>query len=253
LDKNQPANISIPDFWVTVVNRIEKAKSSKKTPIAVIDIDGTIALHYLRTREIFRQAVKTFDLPEEFKANLANYDPCEYDYYPRKNLLQMGLQEDETLAGIMKFWDNNFFSNRFLHLDKPVAGAREFMEIILNLGVNVFYLSGRDDQNMGDGTRAWLKNHNFMGDHSRTSLFLKADLSITSVESKIVAGEKIKSIGEPALIIDNEPGELEALWRQFPQAVTVLLDTPNSGRPGNLPPQTLKIKNYLKINSLSRK
>jgi len=215
-----------------------------------MDIDGTIALHYLRTYEIFLRAVKTFDLPGELKATLANYDPCEYDYYPRKNLLHMGLQEGETLTGIMKFWDDNFFSSRFLHLDKPIAGAREFVKTVLNLGVNVFYLSGRDEQNMGDGTRAWLRHHNFMDDHSRTSLFLKTDPDITSVESKRIAGEKIKSIGVPVLIIDNEPGELETLWRQFPQAVVVLLDTPNSGRPGTLPPNTLKIKNYLEINSL---
>jgi len=250
LDKNQQAKLSISNFWQTLTGQIEPQKPAPRTTVAVIDIDGTIALHYLRTYEIFMRAVKTLDMPEEFKANLANYDPRGYDYYPRKNLLQVGFQEDETLAGMMRFWDENFFSNRYLHLDEPIAGAREFVRILLGLGINIAYLSGRDEQNMGDGTRAWLRRHDFMGDHTRTSLSLKTDPDITSVESKRIAVEKIKSIGEPLLIIDNEPGELEALWLKFPQAATVLLDTPNSGRPGKLPPQTLKIKDFLEINSM---
>jgi len=250
LDKNQLIRLTVREFWRVVMNRIEKARAVKKTPLVIIDIDGTISLHYQRTYEIFRQAARSFDLPEEIKNNLADYDPCRYDYDPRKNLLQIGFQESNTLGEVMKFWDNNFFSNRFLHLDEPIAGAREFTRIILSLGANISYLSGRDEQNMGEGTRAWLKSHDFIGNHSRTALFLKTDLSITSVESKRVAAAKIKQLGEPVLIIDNEPGELETLWRQFPQAATVLLDTPNSGRPGTLPPQTLIIKDYLEINSL---
>jgi hypothetical protein len=250
LGQNQPIKLTVPDFWPTVLDRIERAKSSDKIPIAVIDIDGTISQHYLRTYEIFLQTSQTFDLPENVKANLAGYDPYKYDYDPLKNLLQIGIQEGQTLREVMKFWDDNFFSNRFLHLDELLPGAKEFVRIVQGLGISVVYLSGRDEQNMGDGTRAWLKRHNFIGDHSPVSLFLKTDLSITSVESKIVAAEKIKSLGEPMLILDNEPGELEALWRKFPQAATVLLDTPNSGRPGALPPGTLKIKNFVEINSM---
>jgi len=250
LEKKQPIKITVLDLGPAITDQIERVKASKKTPIAVIDVDGTIALHYLRTYEIFQQAAKTFDLPEDVKANLANFNPYNYDYYPRQNLLQMGFPEGEMLREVMEFWDDNFFSSRYLHLDKPIAGAQEFVRIISSLGASVVYLSGRDEQNMGDGTRAWLKSHGFLGDHSPAVLFLKTDLSITSVESKIAAAEKIKSLGEPILIIDNEPGELEALWRHFPQAITVLLDTPNSGRPGTLPPGTLKIKNFLEINSM---
>jgi len=250
LNNNRSTNITLPGFWLTIIKKIEKNKTSEKIPIVVIDIDGTIAQHYLRTHEIFLRVAKTFDLPEDVKTSLTNYDPYRYDYYPRKNLLRMGFQDDKMLSAIMEFWEKNFFSNNYLYLDEPIPGAREFAGTILSLGATVIYLSGRDEQNMGDGTRAWLKSHHFVDDHLPVSLFLKTDLSITSVESKIVAGEKIKSRGEPVLIIDNEPGELEALWRNFPQAVTVLLDTPNSGRPGTLPPQTLKIKNFLEINSL---
>jgi hypothetical protein len=250
LNNNRITNITVPGFWLTIIDKIEKAKSSINKPIMVIDIDGTISQHYLRTYEIFLRAAETFDLPEDVKTNLTNYDPYRYDYYPRKNLLQMGFREGETLSSVMEFWEKNFFSNNFLHLDEPIPGAREFIGIALGLGVNAVYLSGRDEQNMGDGTRAWLRSHSFLGNHSPASIFLKTNLSISSVESKIVAAEKIKSLGEPLLIIDNEPGELEALWRQFPQAAAVLLDTPNSGRPGTLPPGTLKIKNFLEINSM---
>ncbi|MCP4581140.1 MAG: hypothetical protein GY839_05945 [candidate division Zixibacteria bacterium] len=249
MEKNARTRINTGNFWSTIAQGMKRAAQSNQRPVMVIDIDGTIAEHFLRTQQIFIEAIKELELPESFKKNLNDFDPFAYDYNPKPNLIEMGL-EGETLAKMIKYWNKYFFSNKFLHLDNQIEGGSEFVHKILGLDIDVIYLTGRDEQNMGEGTRVWLTKNNFMNEHYRTSILMKTNLDIENVDSKALSAQSIQKVGEPVLIIDNEPCELEAMWDQFPRAATILMDTPNSGRPATLPDYTYKMKDYLELNSL---
>ena len=123
----------------------------------VIDIDGTIAEHFLRTQQIFLSAIKEIEFPDSFLENLHAFDPYTYDYNPKPNLIEMGL-EGELLKKMLKYWDKYFFSNRFLHLDEQIEGASEFVHKILGLDIDVIYLTGRDDQMVVEGKVVWTRS-----------------------------------------------------------------------------------------------
>lgn len=247
-----PDKIAVSDFWQALSHKIAGSRDLAEIRLLIIDLDGTIVDYSLRTYKIFMEAADSLNLPDNLKREIVNSNPDDFHYYPESSLIEMGFKKGDLLTRMIKFWESNFLSNRFLHLDKPLERVREFVKNILNMGINIVYLTGRDDENMGEGTIDWLRRFHFLTDDRKTNLLMKTDIRLTNVQAKIAGCESIKSkkLGQPALIIDNEPGELEAVWRRFPDAIGVLMDTPNSGRPSRLPDATIRIKDFSTLNSL---
>ena len=235
-------------FWDTLSGRISQVRESGKSPIMIFDLDGTLVEPHYRIYNIFVELAGELNLPDDAKSVIFDSNPDQYSYHPEETLENLGISE-ELISKIMSSWLGYFLSNRFLQYDRPMKGGYYFVRNILSLGVKVVYLTGRDVPNMGEGTRQWLEKFNFLDRSGRTELIMKRDLSITNAESKHVACKEMNSSGEAVLVIDNEPKELEFMLNVFPESIGVLMDSPNSGIPAQLPPETFIIRQFKELNS----
>ncbi len=222
---------------------IEETLKNGRLPLFVCDLDGTLVDHTLRTLMIFRRAPQAMELPEWLAAKLQGTDLSSFGYHPAQSLKKMGVA-GEDLERLVAFWDKNFFANEFLPYDRPISKGVEFVNRLLEMGVGTVFLTGRDRQRMGQGTVDWLAKYGLLDRNKKTSLLMKEDLSLSNAEAKIVAIEKIRSLGRPLLIADNEPIELKKVWAEFPSAQGILLNTPFSGVYAELPEHTLVIEDF---------
>ena len=250
MDKLSQIKLSVENFWETMAKRAESLNYDGHRPVMVIDLDGTIVDYTLRTRMIFLKAIELNGLPLETLAQIENLAPQKYEFNPKETLANAGIADSQTVAKLYDFWKRYYFSNCFLEYDKQMPGALEFVQHIRQHQIDIVYLTGRDYQNMGEGTRAWLEANRFLnqGDY-RHRLLMKDDLSYINYEAKARNREKITKLGKPIILIDNEPIELFTMLGHFPEAYPVLVETPNSGRPAELPEHTLKIKDFSELNS----
>lgn len=253
--KNQGnESLSLGNFWATVSQQSQEVLGAGDTPFLIIDLDGTLVDYTLRTYQIFQKALQELDLPDKIKKIVNDIKPEDYDYFPKTNFIKLGIKDKSIIDKLTDFWTDHYFTNQYLHYDRQIPGAYDFITCVLSLDINVVYLTGRDDENMGEGTRTWLEKNGFLDNHnSRCRLMMKMDLTIENFESKARNGEKIGKLGQPVLIVDNEPIELETMCGRFPEATPVLVEMPNSGKPATLPPNTLKVENFLELNSVFKK
>ncbi len=246
---NTENNASMDNFWLNLKNKSENAIKKGKMPLIIVDLDGTLVDYTMRTYSIFQEMPNNFDLPDNVRDIILSIKPSEFHYHPRENLNSVGIEDSELVDQLSAFWEKSFLSNYYLHYDIPLDGSEEFIRNILDHGINIVYLTGRDEENMGMGTRTWLQKYNLHPLENRTRLLLKTDMSLINYQAKDKNCEIIKTLGEPVLIIDNEPIELATTWGRFPEAIGILMETQNTGRKAELPANTIRMPNFLELNS----
>jgi len=252
IDNNQP--LDLENFWRIISAKARQVQSSGKIPILITDLDGTLIDYSQRSYQIFQQALRTYDLPESIVKLVNSINPENYDYFPKNNLTRLGIPDQHIITQLTEFWDKHYFTNQYLHFDLPIPGALDFIANIASLDINIVYLTGRDEQNMGDGTRVWLSQHGLMNNNGKPCrLLMKTNLGYDNAYSKFNNSETISALGLPILIVDNEPLDIQTLSERFPLALTVLIETTNSGKIAVLPQNLLRLKNYIKINSIFKR
>lgn len=84
---------------------------------------------------------------------------------------------------------------------------------------------------MGEGTRANLLRDGFPWNVERTHLLLKPNFEMPDLEHKTNAGEYIRTHGKLVASFENEPLNIVGLYRLFPDAMHVFIDTGCSETP----------------------
>jgi phosphoglycolate phosphatase-like HAD superfamily hydrolase len=237
------------DFWGKLNETAESVIDTGNTPYAIIDLDGTLVDYGMRTFRLFEKALEIIQPSREVVNLVKSIRPEDYNYFPGDDFVRVGITDKQVIKQLTDYWDKYYFSNEYLEHDRPRPGAYEFLLNLLKLKINVIYLTSRDYENMGEGTRAWLYEHRFLKamDCTRT-LMMKTDLKFKNFESKAANCERIAMLGQPVLIIDNEPVDLEAVSNYFPGAITVLIEGLNSGKPAVLPDNVIKLKDFVGLN-----
>jgi hypothetical protein len=250
MQANQEKNINLDNFWTKIKNKTQSLATAGDTPILIIDLDGTLVDYRYRTHRIFQKAIEEIDPPDNIASLIKSVKPEQYDFYPILNFARIGIKDEALLKQLHNFWHKYYFSNHYLQYDRPMPGARQFVENFLKLKIHITYLTGRDRGNMGDGTREWLIQNGFLEvDDPCCNLLMKTDLGLKNHEAKALNVEKMRALGQPVAIIDNEPIDLQTIWQEFPRAIPVLVEMPNSGQPAELPDHVLKIKDFRELNS----
>ena len=250
MNKSTALKIDFSNFWQKVSEKVQATSNAGIKPILIIDLDGTLVDYTMRTYMIFKKALSTLDISNEVKQKVEDIKREDYDYFPRSNFERADIGDVKIIDELTSFWEKHYFTNHYLKYDRQMPGAYKFISNILELGINIVYLTGRDEPNMGDGTKAWLEQQGFLKDSDpRCRLLMKTNLEIENYESKERNGKAIGDMGQPVLIIDNEPIELQTMWERFPGAIPVLMDMPNSGKPAKLPDDIFMIKDFLQLNA----
>ena len=199
-------------------------------PAAAFDLDSTLLMNRLRQARIVREFGEAHKDPR-----LARCPPeAIVSWDLRDTVLLCGLRPDEAEAvhpALKDFWRDRFFSSEYCRDDKPVEGAREFLEKALSVGAEILYITGRHEE-MGEGTLASFRRAGFpVPDGARVQLWLKPKPADDDDRWKENCHARLLSMRGIACAFDNEPTHVNAYKRAFPDAVVVHLDTDHSRRP----------------------
>lgn len=210
-----------------------KAGPSRQThPLVLLDLDSTLYEVGPRTFRILNEWGDSSDsrrFPSVARA-LTDLKEHHVGYSLKDTFQALGAmiepaELDAAMAELKKFWADRFFSSPYLPYDRAYPGAAEFTRKIYGLGAEIVYLTGRDEPNMGDGTRANLLRDGFPWQADRTHLLLKAAAHLPDLGHKQQAADYIRQHGTLVASFENEPANLVALYEIFPEAMHVFVET----------------------------
>jgi len=213
-------------------------------PAAAFDLDSTLLINKARQARIVREygaLVKD--------RRLAACPPeavISWDLRDTARLCGLDAKEAEKLFPEMKaFWRDRFFTSEYCKDDTPVAGAREYLQRVLQAGGEVLYITGRHEE-MGRGTIESFRRAGFpLPDGSKVQLWLKPRLADDDDAWKEICHQRLIALRGIACAFDNEPTHVNAYKRSFPDAVVVHLDTDHSRRPVEVLPDIPSIHDFV--------
>ncbi len=211
---------------------------SAERPVVLLDLDSTLYEVGSRTHQILKEwsAVHRGGSFEAVRAVLDRIQGSQVGYSLRDTFLSAGLElaSAEVLRAwesVKEFWNHRFFTSEYLKYDHAYPGAAEFAHELYRLGAEMIYLTGRDEPNMGAGTRSRLKQDGFPWEIDRTHLLLKAAPHLDDLFHKKEAATFVRKKGRLIASFENEPKNLAALHELFPDAMHVFVDTVYSDHP----------------------
>ncbi len=219
-----------------------------RTPVIVFNIDGTILDNRPRSAAILRQFVASS--PESCAViadSIAALPPDEIEYYVIDSFRKCGVNNVFIIESALRYWADNFFSNRFVEMDMPVEGAVPFIRNMHEAGALIAYVSGRSRETMLEGTIASLKNAGYPIATARTILVMKETASDSNVLFKRNTYREISRLGRVVAAFENEPREVNAMKRTWPGARIVLVKAPHSRDAQPLAPGIAVINNYAPV------
>jgi len=211
---------------------LTRAKSWGPLGVVILDLDSTLYEVAYRTFNILKDWLKS---PEsapfsEAVSCLNRLDLSHVGYSLDDTFTALGLdlsqsKNQEALRASKTFWKKRFFSNDYLVHDRPYPGAPGFVQAVYETGVQIAYLTGRDEPNMGRATREALKRDGFPLNPERIHFFLKPQREGDDHTFKVDTGHEIKKLGQVVASFENEPKNVIGLHQIFPEAMHVFVET----------------------------
>ncbi len=234
-----------------VLEEVVRRAGAVERPLVLLDLDSTLYEVGPRT---YRILLEWLDSPQshefqDVREALSKLQQSQVGYSVRDTLKAVGYESsgpryEEVLEAIKNFWADRFFTSQYLAYDRPYPGAADFARRLYELGVEIVYLTGRDEPNMGDGTRANLLRDGFPWELPRTHLLLKPDAKQPDLDHKLDAAHYIRKHGTLVASFENEPPNVVALAKLFPEAMHVFVDTVCSDHPAGAHQGLFKISRF---------
>jgi len=225
-----------------VLERI-RTENAKK-PIVVFDLDSTLFSTQERNFAILKEFVSRDGAVPQLKLVVEKLKADDMGWNVMDDLKRHGFDDRPTLRALRNYWFERFFKNDYLHHDKPYPGAVEFVGDVHQAGATVYYLSGRDEPNMGEGTRLSLKTNGFPVDGERTIVRLKPRFEESDLVFKRAVCDEIRRLGEVVALFENEPVNANLFAESFPSADVLFLETVHSPDPPPLATRIVRLKDF---------
>ena len=213
-----------------VLAGIEAAVRGGVLPVVVFDLDSTLFCTGERNLRILRDF--TAASGAEFSglgAAVETLGPADMGWNVNDALKARGLDDAALHGRLKRYWSERFFTNEFVLLDEPIAGAPQFAQACRKNGALLYYLTGRHVGGMEQGTTASLLRHGFPLLAGHAILHLKPAFEVPDHEFKKQAMAGIAAMrGEVVATFENEPGNANLFLRTFPTARHFLLLTVHS-------------------------
>lgn len=231
---------------------IESArKLSGEKAAVLLDLDSTLYEVGPRTGQILKEwndSPSSREFPQVREA-IERMKPEHVGYSLEDTFYHLALDTQTpsaqaALQSMKSFWGARFFTNEYLDFDHAYPGAAEFVKELYKTGIDLIYLTGRDEPGMGIGTRKRLLQDGFPWEVARTHLLLKRDFHLDDLEHKTAAGEYVKGVGHLVASFENEPPNLVALSDLFEQSMHVFVDTVYSDRAARVKDGLYRITDY---------
>ncbi|RYZ70728.1 MAG: HAD family hydrolase [Proteobacteria bacterium] len=217
---------------------IESAHQLAQGRAAVLlDLDSTLYEVGPRTGHILKEWLASPESREfpEVREAVEKLKPEQVGYSLEDTFVVLALEAGSgkaqaALQSMKKFWFARFFTNEYLDHDIAYPGAAEFVQELYKTGIDLIYLTGRDEPGMGIGTRKRLIQDLFPWEQPRTHLLLKKNFELDDLEHKSAAADYVRGVGTLVASFENEPPNLIALSDLFEESMHVFVDTVYSER-----------------------
>lgn len=211
-----------------LMDRIAQARTARRVPIAVLDVDLTLIENAPRTRAILRDYAQS--LAGEWsgaEAASKRVHDMPLVFSIMENLRALGLSDEDHLRGGFEFWKSTFFTEDYCRRDVPLHGAPRAVDALWREGCTIVYVTARVPQ-MLEGTVRSLREFGFPIGVVGTVLSMKEALDQRDGAFKEKAFDWIGQLGEVVLCAENEPAYANLMKEAFPNAECVLVDTRHS-------------------------
>jgi hypothetical protein len=216
-----------------VSERVSEVVASGGVPVVVFDLDSTLYEVQPRTYQIVQEfllAPEAEQIAAFVREALGHLSVELVQYSMRDGFINLGLDLEqepvkEALRVVGEFWWARFFKSEYVLFDVAYPGTQAYVSSILERGALVVYLTGRDEPNMGAGTREALHRDGFPVEHERVKFMLKPDPAMNDRQFKENALKEMLSLGEVVASFENEPANLVSMQAQLPSAIHVFVDT----------------------------
>ena len=199
---------------------VQTAEQKKEKSLFVFDVDSTLFCMKYRTQAIIRDCLKDPLFCERFPEYLNTVKQVgvtEKDWAVEEIMSRYGFfKEDPLVLAIQKIWKKSFFTNNYLHLDKPYKGCVSFVQNISQLGARVYYLTARNRATMHEGTVQSLKFWNFPLE-SEKHLIMKEHTEMEDATYKTEHLKKLIQKSDTILFFENEPVVLNKVAKAIPK------------------------------------
>lgn len=212
--------------------------------VAVLDLDGCLFDTRPRQVRILREAAEHLGLHPLARVREEHFT----DWSLRTTLRAAGLDPawiDAHAATVRGWWEERFFTSRYVEYDHAMPGATAFVRGLHARGLFVVYLTGRD-HTMRAGTEQALERFGFPYGVERATLLTKPDTRVDDTTFKDSALEGIEALGHVALYLDNEPANVNLFRRRHPHALVVFVETDHSPRPDTPDPGIPWLRSFLR-------
>lgn len=231
-----------PAALAQIAEQVAKTRAAGQTPVVVFDLDHTLFDGRPRTLVILAEFAATLPAAQRKQADAIRKIPLGgVSYLLKDTLRSVGITDPQLVAAAEAYWKPRFFSDRYVDLDVPIAGAAEFVRDLWRRGALVVYLSGRNAEAMLQGTTASLQKWSFPLGVRGTQLVLKPRFDEPDETFKQASLDAITALGKIVASFENEPGNLSAMAQRWPDAAVVFLDTDfNPGGAIKAPPASAR-------------
>lgn len=190
--------------------------------MAVFDLDSTLFNVSTRTKKILLEFAEVHS-----KDDLKLIEVFHTDWGVKEALVRGGYHFDKNLElhnQLKDFWLERFFSDDYLQYDVPYPGAIEFVLELQLAGAEIFYLTGRDVQRMGRGSKQVLLKWGFPCSDSQ--LILKPHKSMNDELFKLEYFIQLdRTQFQKVYFFENEPVNINAVLKSCPDVEIIFLDT----------------------------
>lgn len=184
-------------------------------PVAVLDLDGTLFNNWPRKLAIvheFARQIVGYSWIRDALLGVTLKD-LRYEFSDTFRGAINGRPEAETeaeaieslIAKLDVFWKKEFLSDFYQRFDTPFPGAVAFTRSILESGIAILYLTGRDEPNMRTGLLESFQAHGFpTPEDPQVRLIMKPHKDHKDLAFKRAELEKLTESGvRPVVFIDD--------------------------------------------------
>ncbi len=210
-----------------------------------LDMDGTLFDNRPRTLAILHSfAMSHREVLPELLTRVQQLKLDDLHYAPSQAIDALGVARPELGAQFTAYWRDRFFTNSFQPLDHVEPGAVELAHRLVDAGLGVVYLTGRDRPGMMHGVLQSLDAHGFPLMTPQSQVVLKPDFHHDDIAFKREALAELAKNGPVVGLIDNEPGIVNMALEVLPETLCVRILRPHAPNPPRLDPRAVQIASF---------
>jgi hypothetical protein len=211
-----------------------------------LDLDGTLFDNRPRTLAILRAfALSQRHAHPGLTEAVSRLTVDDLTYSPGQAVAALGPQFVPLADAFVQFWRERFFTNAFQALDHVEHGAAAFSHALVDAGLGVVYLTGRDRPGMAQGVLQSLDSHGFPLLTAHTMVVLKPDWETKDVDFKRGAVRDLVRNGPLVGLVDNEPGIVNMALDAVPGILAVRICRPFAPNPPALDGRARQITSFV--------